>query len=72
MAIVSRNADAFNQCLVSISRFRAKHLEYAGKYIHAQSQRDKANPVEIGTGGTPFMKYLKQHEREMQEYLVAL
>ena len=41
------------------------HLEYAGTYIHQQSQLNnpfgRGGSTITGTGGTPFMKYLKKH-----------
>jgi len=40
------------------------HLEYAGTYIHAQSQKTPGNPSAVGTGGTPFMVYLRKHRDE--------
>ena len=58
----------YNDCLEEIRRFRAQHLEYADSYIHKQSQIK--NPFGTGgstirgTGGTPFMKYLKKHRDE--------
>ena len=58
----------YNDCLEEIRRFRAQHLEYAATYIHKQSQIK--NPFGTGgstirgTGGTPFMKYLKKHRDE--------
>ena len=58
----------YNDCLEEIRRFRAQHLEYAASYIHKQSQIK--NPFGTGgstirgTGGTPFMKYLKKHRDE--------
>ncbi|MGH7963296.1 MAG: hypothetical protein ACRERD_15985 [Candidatus Binatia bacterium] len=56
--------DAYNACVHWISLFRSAHLEYAGRYIHSQSQQDVDNPTNVGTGGTPFMPYLKKHRDE--------
>jgi indoleamine 2,3-dioxygenase len=63
--------DAYNSCIEALRDFRLQHLEYAGLYIHAQSQRNKANPTSIGTGGTPFMQYLKTHCESLDQYFVT-
>lgn len=65
-----RLSEAFNACIRSLRDFRSQHLEYAGMYIHSQSQRNKANPNTVGTGGTPFMRYLKAHCDLLNRYLV--
>ncbi len=62
--------DAYNSCIEALRGFRLQHLEYAGLYIHSQSQRNKANPTEVGTGGTPFMQYLKAHWQSLEQYFV--
>ena len=69
----SRNLqDSYNACLEQIRAFRALHLEYAGTYIHKQSQQK--NPFGSGgstirgTGGTPFMSYLKKHRDETEKH----
>lgn len=53
--------DIFQRCVQLLHQFREKHLEYAAQYIHTQSQSSPHNPTEHGTGGTPFMPYLKKH-----------
>ena len=64
----------YNHCLEEIRQFRAQHLEYAASYIHKQSQIK--NPFGTGgstirgTGGTPFMKYLKKHRDETDKQKV--
>lgn len=63
-------AAAYNACVRLIERFRAIHLQYAASYIHQQAQTGQANPTEIGTGGTPFMRYLDKHKQETERFLI--
>jgi indoleamine 2,3-dioxygenase len=55
---------AYNACAEAVENFRSLHLEYAAKYIFHQAQTDSKNPHTVGTGGTPFMHYLKKHRDE--------
>jgi indoleamine 2,3-dioxygenase len=55
---------AFNACAEALNDFRSLHLEYAASYIFHQAQTDAKNPHAVGTGGTPFMEYLKKHRDE--------
>ena len=38
--------------------------EYARVYIYEQSLTNNSNSNIVGTGGTPFMKYLDKHLQE--------
>jgi indoleamine 2,3-dioxygenase len=66
-----RPVNEYNKCLEEIRRFRALHLEFAATYIHQQSQIKnpfgRGGSTITGTGGTPFMKYLKKHRDETQK-----
>lgn len=57
----------FNACVEALEGFRSLHMEYAASYIFRQAQTDAKNPHAVGTGGTPFMAYLKKHRDETSE-----
>ena len=61
---------SYNECVEWIERFRSRHLEYAALYVQKQSMRSPYNPTERGTGGTPFLPYLKKHRDETAKHML--
>ncbi|GMV51020.1 MAG: hypothetical protein NBKEAIPA_03046 [Nitrospirae bacterium] len=55
---------AFCACVDLLAQFRETHLGYAERYIFRQQQSHAGNPTAVGTGGTPFMPYLRKHLEE--------
>ncbi len=61
---------AYNANVQAVADFRSRHLEYAASYINKQQKASAGNDTDVGTGGTPFMKYLKKHRDETQANLL--
>jgi len=60
----------YNECVRGVVRFRRTHLAYAAQYIEKQAMQSEANPNATGTAGTPFMRYLAKHLREVEEHVI--
>ena len=59
-----RRFDQVAALMEALENFRSLHFEFAATYIFRQAQTDAKNPHAVGTGGTPFMQYLKKHRDE--------
>ncbi len=61
----------YNKIIDSVQQFRSRHLEFSANYINKQAPKVDGNPVDVGTGGTPFMKYLKKHRDESRSHFIG-
>lgn len=61
---------SYNAVIQAVADFRSRHLEYAASYIQKQGKTSAGNDPDVGTGGTPFMKYLKKHRDETKARLL--
>lgn len=62
--------ELYDECLDQMEKFRTKHYEFAASYIFKQGQTSAKNPHAVGTGGTPFMPYLRKHRDETAAHLI--
>jgi indoleamine 2,3-dioxygenase len=69
-AQVPRLQTLYDDCLSLLEKFRTQHLEFAARYIHQQTAKAN-NAIAVGTGGTPFMQYLKKHRDESAQHLLT-
>lgn len=69
MDTVPKLKDLYNDCVTLIEQFRTQHLKFAASYIHQQTTKSN-NDTDVGTGGTPFMQYLKKHRDESSQHLL--
>lgn len=70
-AQLSSLTEAYDACVSGVEAFRSLHMQYAASYIFRQAQTDAKNPHAVGTGGTPFMQYLKKHRDETAQHQLS-
>ncbi len=60
----ARLVEQYNNCIDELGRFRAEHLKISIEYIQRPAQQQAGVRGEHGTGGSPFVGYLKKHREE--------
>lgn len=63
---------AFDRAIDELCRFREQHLKLSVDYIQRPASRGAAASPrgEVGTGGSPFMAYLKKHRDEASAHRI--
>jgi indoleamine 2,3-dioxygenase len=56
--------EQYNRCVEELGNFRAEHLKMSVEYIQRPAQQQASDRGEHGTGGSPFVRYLKKHREE--------
>ena len=62
--------DAYNECVAALARFRAKHFELTVQYAEAPARRLAPDGPGLGTGGTPFLRFLPKYADETSRHLI--
>jgi indoleamine 2,3-dioxygenase len=62
--------DTLNAANQAFAEFRTMHLRFAATYIFNQMGSGANKDTALGTGGTPFMKYLKKHRNETERQML--
>ena len=64
--------EKYNKCVELLHTMRSIHLNFAKTFIAKQAETGKTNPTYHGTGGTPFMTYLKEHCDETLQHMITI
>jgi indoleamine 2,3-dioxygenase len=62
--------DGYNECVAALARFRAKHFELTVQYAEAPARRLARDGPGLGTGGTPFLRFLPKYADETARHLI--
>ena len=61
----------YNRCVDLLVEFLEAHYDFAKRYIADQEQKSVTNPAAIGTGGTMFLDYLKEHIEDVKAHRIV-
>ena len=62
--------DVYNRCVEGVATFRANHLQMSVDYIQRPAKKASVARGGHGTGGSPYVGYLKKHREETFASLV--
>lgn len=56
--------EKYDRCIEALGNFRAEHLKMSIEYIQKPARKSASSRGEVGTGGSPFVGYLRKHREE--------
>lgn len=61
---------AYNELVNSVGDFREEHIKISIDYIHKPAAKYSSDKGEEGTGGSPYMSYLRKHREETYRHKI--